>query len=113
MKRLNFTTDAQTLYQDDDGTIRVRGSRVTLDTLITAFKRGDTAEQIHEGFPSLKLAQVYSTISWYLNDPAVADEYLKVREVEGNVLRREIEDQPDYGVFQATMRQRRERLIKS
>src|SRR4029453_9668216 len=48
--RLEFTLAAP-LDQDDDGTIRLRGSRVTLETLVGAFKRGDSPEEIQEGFP--------------------------------------------------------------
>jgi uncharacterized protein (DUF433 family) len=48
--RLEFSLTAP-LDQDDDGTIRLRGSRVTLETLVGAFKRGDSPEEIQEGFP--------------------------------------------------------------
>ena len=112
MKQLNFTTDCQTLNQDDEGTIRVKGSRVTLDTFINAFKRGDTAEQIQEGFPSLKLAQIRYTIGWYLNNQEDVDDYLRVREYEADALRQRIETQSDYGGFRETIRRRREQLIK-
>jgi uncharacterized protein (DUF433 family) len=61
MKQLDFTHTAP-LYQEADGTIRLKGSRVTLDTLIGATKRGDTPEQIQQGFPSLSLAQIYSAM---------------------------------------------------
>ena len=48
--RLEFSLTAP-LDQDDDGTVRLRGSRVTLETLVGAFKRGDSPEEIQEGFP--------------------------------------------------------------
>ena len=41
------------LQMDETGTIRVAGTRITLDTLIGAYKRGDTPQEICEGFPDL------------------------------------------------------------
>lgn len=107
MKRLNFT-EAMPLNQDDEGTIRVRGSRVTLDTLIGAFKRGDTPEQIQEGFPSLSMSQISDAIGWYFNNQVDADNYLNQRAVEAEAFRHQIESRPDYVAFREKMRQRRE-----
>lgn len=39
------------LAQWEDGSIRVGGTRVTLDTVVARFKVGDTPEDIHDGFP--------------------------------------------------------------
>ncbi len=51
MMHLSFTPIVP-LNQDADGTVRVTGSRVALDTIVSAFKRGNTAEQIQDSFPS-------------------------------------------------------------
>jgi uncharacterized protein (DUF433 family) len=101
------------LNQDRDGTIRVKGSRVTLDTLVGIFKRGDTLEEIHEGFPSLSLEQINAVIGWYLNHQAEADEYLEERYIEAERLRREIESQPEYIAFREKLQRRREQLLKT
>jgi uncharacterized protein (DUF433 family) len=37
---------------DTDGVMRVGGTRVTLDTLVTIFEQGATAEEIVQRFPS-------------------------------------------------------------
>ena len=42
------------LHLDDRGSIRVIGSRFTLDTLVHKFQVGNTPEDLHQGFPSLK-----------------------------------------------------------
>jgi len=112
MKQFDFTQKAP-LNQDSEGTVRLSGSRVTFDTLVAAFKRGCTAEQIHDSFPSLSLAQIYGAIAWYLNHQADADDYLREREHEAQAIRQEIESQPEQAAFRETMRQRREQLIKS
>ena len=49
-----------------DGVARVGGTRVTLDTIVRAFARGATAEEIAQQYPSLSLSDVYATISYYL-----------------------------------------------
>ena len=40
----------------EDGVMRVRGTRVTLDTVLSAFSDGATAEEIAQRYPSISLA---------------------------------------------------------
>src|SRR5262245_14537873 len=51
---MNALTLTQTtpLFEDKDGTIRIVGSRIPLDTIIYEFNQGATAEQIQDSFPS-------------------------------------------------------------
>jgi uncharacterized protein (DUF433 family) len=106
MKALNFSPKIP-FAQDPDGTIRLRGSRVTLDTLLAALKRGDTPEQIHEGFPSLSLSQICAAISWYLNNQIEADTYHNERVAEAEAIRQRVESRPEQVAFREMMRQRR------
>ena len=48
-------TQTTPLFEDKDGTIRIVGSRIPLDTLVYEFNQGATAEQIQDSFPSLSL----------------------------------------------------------
>ena len=109
INRLNIA-DGVPLIQDDEGTIRIKGSRVTFDTVMEAFKKGDSPEQIQDSFPSLTLAQVYGAIAWYLKKQKDADENLTAREAEGDAIRQQIENEPEYVDFRETMRQRREQI---
>ena len=61
-------TNNEILKQEPDGTIRVKGSRITPDLLIALFKRGETLEAIRDGFPSLSRAQITQTLHWYLDN---------------------------------------------
>jgi uncharacterized protein (DUF433 family) len=106
MKQLNFSHTAL-LTQDPDGTIRLHGSRVTLDTLIAAFKRGDTPVEIHEGFPSLRLSQIHNVIAWYLSNQVDADNYLNERAAQSEAFRQLVKSRPDHVAFREMMRQRR------
>jgi uncharacterized protein (DUF433 family) len=51
---------------DDDGVIRIGGTRVTLDSVIGAFNNGCAAEEIALKYPSVQLNDVYATITYYL-----------------------------------------------
>ena len=101
------------LNQDHDGTIRVKGSRVTLDTIVGRMQVGDTPEEIHEGFPTVTLAQINAILDWYLKNQIEADEYLEEGRIEGERLRKEIESQPEYIALREKLLRRREQLLKT
>ncbi len=75
------------LETNADGVVRVGKTRVTLDTVINAFQNGATAEEIVYRFPSLNLADVYATISFYLNHQAEVEVYLQQRQGEAQKVR--------------------------
>ena len=112
MKQLTFTQTVP-LVQESDGTIHVTDSRVTLDTLVGAFQKGATAEQVQDSFPSLSLQQIYATIAYYLEHQAEVEAYLKLRREEAASVRKEIESQQDTDGFRARVRARRTQLIKA
>jgi len=109
LKRLNFN-DGVPLIQDQLGTIRVTGSRITLDTIVHIYQRGDTVEEIHHGFPTVSVAQIKAIVDWYHNNQADADEYLQERDAEAERLRREIQSQPGYIALSEKIRRYREQL---
>lgn len=75
------------LVVDPDGVVRVGGTRVTLDTVVNVFQQGTTAEEIVHRYPSLKLADVYATIAFYLNHQQEVEAYLKQRQQEAQSIR--------------------------
>ncbi|MBD2134515.1 DUF433 domain-containing protein [Sphaerospermopsis sp. FACHB-1094] len=76
---LEFTTD---------GVIRIGKTRVTLDTVIAVFKQGTTAEEIAYCYPSLKLANIYATIAFYLNHQQEVEVYLQQRQQQAQEIRK-------------------------
>lgn len=112
---MNAITLTQTtpLFEDQDGTIRIAGSRIPLDTLVYEFNQGATAEQIQDSFPSLSLRSIYGTIAFYLEHQAVVDAYLRRREEEAVELRRRIESRPEMAEFRERLRHRRAQLISA
>jgi uncharacterized protein (DUF433 family) len=83
------------LATDAHGVVRVAGTRVTLDTVIAAFKAGATAEEIAIQFPSLNLAAIYAVLSFYLSHKDSVDVYLQERQQQAEQVRREIEGRFD------------------
>ena len=68
------------LKLDKTGVVRVGGTRVTLDTVVRAFVRGATAEEIAQQYPSLILSDIYATISYYLQNQEEVESILKIAE---------------------------------
>lgn len=80
-------TDPIPLQTDDDGVVRVGGTRVTLDTLVTAFRDGATAEEIVQQYSSLVLADVYQVLGYYLKHSFVLEAYLSERSAKAEAVR--------------------------
>jgi len=85
------TVEPIPLSTDADGTIRVAGTRVTLDTLVDVFSTGASPEEIAQNFPVLDLDDVYAVVTYYLRHRAEVDAYLRERQTQAEATRREIE----------------------
>ena len=55
----------------------VAGTRVSLDSVVYAFRRGASPESIQRSFPLLTLEQVYGAITFYLARQSEIDTYLR------------------------------------
>jgi len=60
-----LSLDALPAAVGEDGVIRVSGTRVPLETVVTAFLEGSTAEEIAQQYSSIPLADVYQLIAYY------------------------------------------------
>ena len=89
------TTETIPLESDAEGVIRVGKTRVTLDTIVTAFTDGATAEEIVQQYPSVLLADVYSVIGYYLRRRAEVESYLKRRQQQAAEIRQQNESRFD------------------
>jgi len=72
-----------------DGGYYIADSRVSLDSIVYAFLRGDSAESITESFPALTLEQVYGALAFYLSERNKIDAYLAAGRAEFEQLRSE------------------------
>lgn len=82
-------TQVVPLSMRQDGTIHVIGSRVTLDTVISRYKAGDSPEAIREGFPTLTLAQIHGVLQYYHEHRDDMEAYLRRREENAREVERE------------------------
>jgi uncharacterized protein (DUF433 family) len=85
------TLDPPPLRTDEHGVVRVGGTRVTLDTVIGAFRDGAAAEEIAFRYPALDLADIYAAITYYLRYRDEVDAYLAVRREQVAEARRQAE----------------------
>jgi uncharacterized protein (DUF433 family) len=104
---LQVIAESVPLANDADGVVRVGASRVTLDTIVAAFRDGMTPEGIVEQYPSLRLAEVYSVIGYVLSHPAQVETYLAERERLAADVRRENEARFDPAGVRARLLSRR------
>ena len=79
------------VHQDDTGTLRVGGTRVALDTIVSRYLDGSTPEEIAIAFSSVRLEDIYAVISYYLANRSQVDVYLADRANEAAKLQEEAE----------------------
>src|SRR5215469_17761042 len=65
-----------------DGGYWVTGTRVSLDSIVYAFRQGAAPESIQRSFPVLSLEEVYGCITFYLAHEQEIDAYLERAEAE-------------------------------
>ncbi len=76
-----------------DSVYRLAGTRASLDSIVYAFWRGQTAESIAQSFPVLTLEQVYGALTFYLANKSEIDAYLKEAEAEFEAMRQASREQ--------------------
>lgn len=76
-----------------DGVYRLARTRVSLDSIVYAFWRGQTAESIAQSFPVLTLEHVYGALTFYLANKSEIDAYLKAAETEFEAIRQAAREQ--------------------
>jgi uncharacterized protein (DUF433 family) len=95
------------LQTDEHGAIRVSGTRVTLETLINYYRQGQSPEELHEGFPTVPLADVLAVIAYYLRNRDEVDSYVDQRNDLAEQIRQQVE-----AAYTPEQRARHERLRK-
>ena len=78
------------LRTDQQGTMRIGQTRVTLDSVVAAFHTGASAEEIVQQYSTLDLGDVYAVLGYYLRNRDTLDAYLRQRQSEAESLRESI-----------------------
>jgi len=79
MTAVAFEPEPVPLTRDQTGRLMVIGTRVPLDTLVTAFERGDSPESIHESYPTVALGDIYAIFTYCVRHRAEVNTYLADR----------------------------------
>lgn len=87
-----------------EGTWRIAGTRVSLDSVVYTFRQGSTPEEICQDFPALSLAQAYAAIAYYLHYREAVDTYLTEQDQYDHQARQELATR--HADFYREMRQR-------
>lgn len=59
-----------------DGGYFLKAGRVSLDSVVYAFLRGESPEGIKESFPALGLEEIFGALAFYLANRQTVDNYL-------------------------------------
>jgi uncharacterized protein (DUF433 family) len=65
-----------------DGGYWIKGKRISLDSVVYAFRDGAAPESILRSFPLLTLEEIYGAIAFYLSNQEPIDTYLRQGEKE-------------------------------
>lgn len=94
-----MTTLEIPLEKTEDGVWRVQGSRVPLDTIVTAYEMGATPEEIAIRFTTLRIEGIYAVLGFYLNNREEVDTYLAARAEQARRVQEEAERRfPPHGI---------------
>ena len=66
--------------EERNGGYYIAGTRISLDSVVYSFDRGESPEAIQQSFPALKLAQIYGAIAFYLDHQTEVRRYLETED---------------------------------
>ena len=99
---------ANKYVEQRDGGYYITGTRISLDSVVYAYLRGESMLGIVESFPSLSLNQVTSGVEFYLANRAMVDEYLREARRKSEQMREEARQRNP--ALHAKLAQAREKL---
>src|SRR5262249_26304139 len=76
------TVMEKSYVEQRDGGYWITGARISLDSLVYAFKRGAAPESIQRAFPLLTLEEIYGAMTFYLAHAQEIDTYPTQAEAE-------------------------------
>jgi uncharacterized protein (DUF433 family) len=82
-------TEFMEYVEQRNGGYYVAGTRVSLDSVVYAFLRGESPERIADAFQALTLEQINCAIAFYLANRVTIDEYLIRQREEFERMRQE------------------------
>ena len=80
---------ANDYVEQRNGGYFVAGTRVSLDSVVHAFLRGESPEGIAESFPALDLEHIFGALAFYMGNREIVDQYLREGQREFEALRQQ------------------------
>jgi uncharacterized protein (DUF433 family) len=80
---------AKEYVEQRDGEYFITSARVSLDSVVYAFLRGESPEGIAESFPALGLEQIFGALAFYMANREIVDCYLADGRREFETLRQQ------------------------
>jgi uncharacterized protein (DUF433 family) len=112
VQTLTLHPEPPPLVADATGTIRVGGSRVTLDVVVRAYESGMEPEAIARAYDVLDVADVFGAVAYYLRHRTEVQAYLHRREEEAARLRSLVEANQPPGLTREELLARRSQREK-
>jgi len=81
------------LARDGSGVIRIAGTRVSLESLVSAYRTGPSIENLKEAFPDLSQSDIHMSVAYYLSHRQEVEEYLAERQHQAEAVEAEIREQ--------------------
>jgi uncharacterized protein (DUF433 family) len=66
--------------EERNGGYYAAGTRISLDSVVYTFERGNSPEAIQQEFPLLRLPEIHGAIAFYLDHRAAIRDYLDAKE---------------------------------
>jgi uncharacterized protein (DUF433 family) len=79
---------------DEHGVLRVGDTRVSLDSVVYAFRQGHAPETIRQQYSTLSLEEVYGALAFYLANREEVDRYLERQQQAWDQFRQKADHQP-------------------
>jgi uncharacterized protein (DUF433 family) len=91
-----------------NGGYYVAGTRVSLDSVVYGYRRGESVEEIAYNFQALTVSQIEGVIAFYLANREMVDAYLVRQRQEFERMRQEARDRnPEFYARMAAAKQER------
>jgi uncharacterized protein (DUF433 family) len=104
---LEIRADPVPLRRDEGGQVRIAGSRIPLEAVLSRYLRGEGPEEIVEALVSLSLADVHAVIAYYWRHREEVDAYLRACESEAEATRQEMDRRSPWPAFKERLLERR------
>lgn len=97
LETLKETYERVPLAADKHGTVRVAGTRVTLESVVALFEGGARAEGIVQSLPGLQLDDIYAVITYYLRHREEVRAYLESQDRAADEIQQRLAADPRHG----------------